>query len=82
MANFHITTTTPLVLTGGGTFRLTNNAALTGTITVADGTGTLAVITNPAVSNTFTYYSPNGSLTFTASGTCDLTVSQNINSIR
>lgn len=58
---------------------LTNNIALTGTITISDETGTagtpvVAIITNPAVGNQYEYWDFQTGVTITPSATCDITV--------
>jgi hypothetical protein len=79
----HLTSTTPATLVADGV-RVTNNLALTGTITVSVagstqyGTpaATIAVITNPVVGEVHAYHGlrTQGTISVTPSTTCDISV--------
>jgi hypothetical protein len=74
----HITTATTTNLTSSTPsilYSLTNNVALTGTITIKDGTNNVAVLTNPGVGQYLYNIGINGSLSIVTSATCDVTVS-------
>ena len=78
----HLTANSAINIAQGGSRKviITNNGALTGTITVSDETGTsgapvVAVITNPTVGSQYEYWDIKTGVTITPSATCDITVS-------
>lgn len=70
----HVTTgsTTTLPVTYG--VRISNNLALTGTITVNDAGSAVAIITNPTVGQFYEYWGFTGVPTIVTSTTCDITI--------